>query len=102
VRGYAATVLGHDGPQAVDVERGFLDMGFDSLTGLELRTRLGAATGRRLPPTLVFDHPSVTAVADHLCEEMFGPQEPGADLSTASADELFSILDHELGLSEQG
>ncbi len=98
VRAKAAEVLGHATPEAIDPERGFLDIGFDSLSALELRNRMVTLAGRNLPPMLVFDHPSAADLAGYLTELLFETEAPtvDADLAEASADELFDILDSEL------
>jgi acyl carrier protein len=142
VRAHVAAVLGHDGPESVDPDKGLLDLGIDSLSAVELRNRLGVVSGLRLPSTLVFDFPTAAAIARHLFGELTGGGEEalekelarlesaleGADwdeeqrrriatrlrglasrwdredevreeaeaLRSASADELFEILDEEL------
>ncbi|RJL18867.1 KR domain-containing protein, partial [Bailinhaonella thermotolerans] len=66
VRTHAAAILGHDTPNAIDPHRPFHEFGFDSLTAVELRNRLHTATGLRLTPTLIFDHPTPHVLATHL------------------------------------
>ncbi|MET9489763.1 SDR family NAD(P)-dependent oxidoreductase [Nocardia sp. NPDC006630] len=70
VRGQVAAVLGHDSGVAIDADRNFRDLGFDSLTAVEARNRLNTVTGLRLPATLVFDHPSPEAVAVHILTQL--------------------------------
>ncbi|MEV5765461.1 type I polyketide synthase [Micromonospora sp. NPDC052213] len=77
VRAQVATVLGHASPGAIEADRDFLELGFDSLTALELRDALRQETGAELSATLLFDHPSPTALARHLLGQILGADAAG-------------------------
>ncbi len=76
---HAATVLGHSSSDDIDIERAFSDLGFDSMTGVELRNRLKADTGLALSRTLIFDYPTPTALADHLAQQLLGGHREESD-----------------------
>jgi hypothetical protein len=76
----------------VEPDRGFLELGFDSLSALELRNRLTAATGLRLPATLLFDYPTSTTMAEHLHGLLV------ADSTASSLEAAFADLDRLLAL----
>ncbi|WP_433550579.1 SDR family NAD(P)-dependent oxidoreductase [Micromonospora zamorensis] len=95
VRGQVATILGHAAPEAVDPERALNELGLDSLTAVELRNRLSAATGLRLPSTLAFDYPSVSALGELLLGmvgDTAAPAEPRAVARTAASDEPIAVV----------
>nr|WLE93516.1 PKS T1 (KS-AT-DH-KR-KS-AT-DH-KR) [Streptomyces sp.] len=93
VRTHVAGVLGFSAPGAIGAARAFSDLGFDSLTALELRNRLNTATGLRLPATLVFDHPTPTALARQLQTQLVGSAAPVAAAPVAKpADEPIAIV----------
>ncbi|MFI0820602.1 type I polyketide synthase, partial [Streptomyces sp. NPDC021098] len=96
VRAQVASVLGHSGADAVEAERAFKELGFDSLAAVELRNRLNAATGLRLSATLVYDYPTSVALADHVHTELLGARaviDPtGAPAVAAVADDPIAIV----------
>ncbi|WP_436846221.1 SDR family NAD(P)-dependent oxidoreductase, partial [Streptomyces chartreusis] len=95
VRDLAVAVLGHAKTNVVDLRRGFLDQGFDSLTAIQLRNQLNNATGLSLPATLVFDHPTPLDLAHHLLTQVAGTEHTAAGAPTRTAvamDEPLAII----------
>ncbi|MFE1929470.1 type I polyketide synthase [Streptomyces sp. NPDC059474] len=122
VRDHAATVLGHTDAEAVRADASFKELGFESLTAVELRDRLAAATGLRLPAALIFRHPTPEGIAHHLVRRLTSdgtaatptaivppstqvPRQPTDEMSaaqrleSASADQVLEFIDNELGVS---
>ncbi|MGA6160980.1 SDR family NAD(P)-dependent oxidoreductase, partial [Stenotrophomonas sp. NPDC087984] len=94
IQSLAASILGHSGPDAIPPAQPFQELGFDSLTAVELRNQLATATGIDLAPALVFDHPTPSALATYLRAELTGQQIAVAahNPTTAAQDEPIAIV----------
>ncbi|MET4427275.1 type I polyketide synthase [Mycolicibacterium sp. 624] len=91
VRSHMATVLGLPSPDAIGADLAFSDHGFDSLTAVELRNRLKAATGLTLSPTLIFDYPNPSALAEYFRTQL-GGEEAAGPAPSAVEDELRRVV----------
>ncbi|WP_190086963.1 type I polyketide synthase, partial [Streptomyces longisporoflavus] len=85
VRNVVAGILGHEDPREIETDRAFQELGFDSLNAVELRNRLNALSGLRLANTVVFDYPSVDALARLLDGQL-------ADQHTPAPNALLTTL----------
>ncbi|NMM92584.1 hypothetical protein B2J88_51615, partial [Rhodococcus sp. SRB_17] len=94
VREHLARVLGHSSGASIDFDQAFSELGFDSLTSVELRNRLATATGLRLPATLVFDYPTPAALIEYIRSQHSAPTTtaPRAVESTMSTDDPIVIV----------
>ncbi len=92
VRSHIATVLGSASPEAIDPDRAFQELGFDSLTAVEMRNRLKSATGLALSPTLIFDYPNSAALAGYMRRELLGSSPQDTSAVAAGEAELQRIV----------
>ncbi|MCP3800854.1 SDR family NAD(P)-dependent oxidoreductase [Allokutzneria sp. A3M-2-11 16] len=84
VRTQAAAVIAHPDPDALEPKRAFKEVGFDSLTAVELRNRLSEASGLKLPTTLLFDYPTPAVLAEFLRSQALGERKAGAAPATVT------------------
>jgi polyketide synthase 12 len=92
VRSNIATVLGSGSPEAIDPDRAFQELGFDSLTAVEMRNRLKSATGLPLSPTLIFDYPNSAALAGYMHRELVGASEQQASAAAPGEAEIQRVV----------
>ncbi|MCW3845274.1 type I polyketide synthase, partial [Micromonospora yasonensis] len=92
IRGQLAKALGHADASGIGENRGFLELGLNSLTALEFRNQLGRLTGLPLPATVVFDHPTPVALAAYLAEQLTPRQADPAEQALAELDRLESAV----------
>ncbi|MGC0367062.1 acyl transferase domain-containing protein/short-subunit dehydrogenase [Rhodococcus sp. 27YEA15] len=93
VRGVVASVLGYADADQVEPDRAFNGLGFDSLKAVELRNRLNAAVGLKLPATLVFDYPNMVELAGFLRTELLG-----SDAAVAVAETVVHASDEPIAI----
>ncbi|HET7075723.1 MAG TPA: type I polyketide synthase, partial [Mycobacterium sp.] len=92
VRSHIATVLGNASPEAIDPDKAFQELGFDSLTAVEMRNRLKSATGLGLSPTLIFDYPNSAALAGYMHRELVGASEQRAPAAAPGEAEIQRVV----------
>jgi acyl carrier protein len=91
VRSQVAAVLGQAESRKVESNRSFQEIGFDSLTALQLRSNLNVATGLKLPATLIFDYPTSAELAKFLNAELL-PEQNGDDFEDAEIRQTLAGL----------
>ncbi|MFI1677842.1 type I polyketide synthase [Streptomyces sp. NPDC020607] len=86
VRTHAAATLGRT-VEDIPAAKPFQELGFDSLTAVQLRNQLNTTTGLSLPATVIFDHPTSESLASHLRGQL------GDDGETTGESGVLAALD---------
>ncbi|AFY78333.1 polyketide synthase family protein [Pleurocapsa sp. PCC 7327] len=73
IRSHIAGILGIEPPESIDIDRGLTELGIDSLSSVELRNKLQTSLQCTLPSTLIFDYPTIAAIADYLDKKILSP-----------------------------
>ncbi|MGP4104715.1 SDR family NAD(P)-dependent oxidoreductase, partial [Nonomuraea sp. KM90] len=97
VQAHMAAVLAYGSADSVEIDRPFKELGFDSLTAVELRNRLNTDTGLRLPATLVFDHPTVASLSEYLYSALAPPEVAPEDTLRSALRRIDQVLEHANG-----
>jgi acyl carrier protein len=99
LRSQVLEVMGLDASHALEPQQAFSEMGLDSLMGLELKNRLQSALGRPIPPTLVFEYPTIESLSEHLAG-LVAPDVSTSTPETMAAEEHTGTIDNLEQLSE--
>ncbi|MEV4178891.1 SDR family NAD(P)-dependent oxidoreductase [Nonomuraea sp. NPDC049709] len=97
VQAHMAAVLAYGSADSVEIDRPFKELGFDSLTAVELRNRLNIDTGLRLPATLVFDYPTVASLSEYLFSALAPPEVAPEDTLRSALRRIDQVLEHANG-----
>ena len=92
IRATIARVLGVRNPESIDPDKGFFEMGLDSLMSIDLKTRLEIGVGHSLPSTLVFNYPSISALAEYLGKDMLGHEHETESRSESTPDRAPEVV----------
>lgn len=94
IQALVAQILRYGGPELLDTKQGFFSMGMDSIMALQLKNRIEASLGRRLPQTVAFEHPNIEALTDFLATEVLSLALPEQADVEPHASEKETVVQH--------
>jgi acyl carrier protein len=100
IRSHVAKILGIELPESIDIDRGLSELGMDSLSSVELRNKLQTSLQCTLPSTLIFDYPTIAAIADYLNKKILSPTSSKVERETKS-EGRHSVITEIQQLSEE-